>query len=88
MPRVAISTDRAPAAIGPYSQAVRAGSEVFLSGQIPLDPATGELVQLLPQWGGRETGVYAVCPARPPSPGARALTEFLASRWNEVSDLT
>lgn len=45
MPRVAISTDRAPAAIGPYSQAVRAGDQVFLSGQIPLDPATGELVQ-------------------------------------------
>ena len=44
MPRVAISTDRAPAAIGPYSQAVRAGDQVFLSGQIPLDPATGQLV--------------------------------------------
>lgn len=45
MPREAIRTDRAPAAIGPYSQAVRAGGQVFLSGQIPLDPATGELVQ-------------------------------------------
>lgn len=44
MPRHALSTDRAPAAIGPYSQAVRAGQTVFLSGQIPLDPATGELV--------------------------------------------
>lgn len=39
-----VSTDRAPAAIGPYSQAVRAGGFVFLSGQIPLDPATGEMV--------------------------------------------
>ena len=39
-----IHTDAAPAAIGPYSQAVRAGEFVFLSGQIPLDPATGELV--------------------------------------------
>jgi len=39
-----ISTDRAPAAIGPYSQGVRAGEYVFFSGQIPLDPATGELV--------------------------------------------
>ena len=39
-----IQTDRAPAAIGTYSQAVRAGDLVFLSGQIPLDPATGELV--------------------------------------------
>jgi 2-iminobutanoate/2-iminopropanoate deaminase len=39
-----ISTDRAPAAIGPYSQAVRAGGFVFLSGQIPLDPATGQMI--------------------------------------------
>jgi len=41
----AVATDGAPKAIGPYSQAVRAGNLVFLSGQIPLDPATGELVQ-------------------------------------------
>lgn len=39
-----IHTDRAPGAIGPYSQAVHAGALVFLSGQIPLDPATMELV--------------------------------------------
>lgn len=39
-----ITTDQAPAAIGPYSQAVRAGSTVYFSGQIPLDPATGELI--------------------------------------------
>jgi reactive intermediate/imine deaminase len=39
-----IHSENAPAAIGPYSQAVRAGDLVFLSGQIPLDPATGELV--------------------------------------------
>jgi len=45
MPRLAISTDQAPAAIGPYSQAVRRGGTVFLSGQIPLDPATGQLVE-------------------------------------------
>src|SRR5690606_17931685 len=44
MPRQAIHTDHAPAAIGPYSQAVRAGGTVYFSGQIPLDPATGELV--------------------------------------------
>lgn len=41
----AISTASAPAAIGPYSQAIATGSFVFLSGQIPLDPATGQLVQ-------------------------------------------
>jgi reactive intermediate/imine deaminase len=45
MARIPISTDQAPAAIGPYSQAVRRGSFVFLSGQIPLDPATGALVE-------------------------------------------
>ena len=39
-----IATDRAPHAIGPYSQAVRAGNLVFASGQIPIDPATGEFV--------------------------------------------
>lgn len=44
MSRQPIHTDLAPAAIGPYSQAVRAGDSVFLSGQIPLDPATGLIV--------------------------------------------
>ena len=38
-----IATSDAPAAIGPYSQAVRAGGLIFLSGQIPLDPATGQI---------------------------------------------
>ena len=40
-----IHTDRAPAAIGPYSQAILAGNQLYSSGQIPIDPATGELVQ-------------------------------------------
>ncbi|MGE5624877.1 MAG: RidA family protein [Bacillota bacterium] len=44
MARTSVFTDRAPKAIGPYSQAVRVGSTVYLSGQIPLDPRTGELV--------------------------------------------
>ena len=39
-----ITTERAPRAIGPYSQAVRAGNLIFASGQIPIDPATGEFV--------------------------------------------
>lgn len=43
--RTPIQTDSAPAAIGPYSQAVRTGDLVFLSGQIPLDPATMEMVE-------------------------------------------
>ncbi len=44
MTRIAIQTSAAPAAIGPYSQAIRAGATLYLSGQIPLDPETGELV--------------------------------------------
>ena len=45
MPRQPVHTDRAPAAIGPYSQAVQRSGMVFLSGQIPLDPSTGLLVE-------------------------------------------
>ena len=45
MPRHRIHTDQAPAAIGPYSQAVRSGNGVYLSGQIALDPASGEVVE-------------------------------------------
>jgi 2-iminobutanoate/2-iminopropanoate deaminase len=44
MSKDAIATGGAPAAIGPYSQAIRAGGMLFVSGQIPLDPATGDLV--------------------------------------------
>ena len=43
--RERIQTDKAPAAIGPYSQAIRAGGFVFVSGQIPIDPATGDFVK-------------------------------------------
>jgi len=42
--RIAIHTNAAPSAIGTYSQAIRVGNTVYVSGQIPLDPATGELV--------------------------------------------
>jgi 2-iminobutanoate/2-iminopropanoate deaminase len=43
--RQAIATDQAPKAIGPYSQAIKAGTLLYCSGQIPLDPATGALVE-------------------------------------------
>lgn len=43
--RDAIRTSTAPSAIGPYSQAVKAGGFVFVSGQIPIDPSTGQIVQ-------------------------------------------
>jgi 2-iminobutanoate/2-iminopropanoate deaminase len=42
--RIPITSSGAPAAIGPYSQAVRAGDLLFVSGQVPIDPATGELI--------------------------------------------
>jgi 2-iminobutanoate/2-iminopropanoate deaminase len=42
--KVAVATKEAPAAIGPYSQAVRVGDTLFASGQIPIDPANGQLV--------------------------------------------
>jgi 2-iminobutanoate/2-iminopropanoate deaminase len=44
MLKTTVSTDRAPAAIGPYSQAIAVGDIVFTSGQIPADPATGDIV--------------------------------------------
>jgi len=43
--RQSVSTDAAPQAIGPYSQAIRTGSLLFCSGQVPLDPSSGELVK-------------------------------------------
>ncbi len=55
MSKQPIHTDRAPAAIGPYSQAIRAGGTVYLSGQIPLVPETMELVS-----GGAEIQIRQV----------------------------
>jgi 2-iminobutanoate/2-iminopropanoate deaminase len=43
-PKIAVSTPNAPAAIGPYSQAIRTGDFLYTSGQIPLDPGTGQIV--------------------------------------------
>ena len=44
MDKQAVSTSLGPSAIGPYSQAIRAGNLVFVSGQIPIDPATGKII--------------------------------------------
>ncbi|MDP6436305.1 MAG: RidA family protein [Gammaproteobacteria bacterium] len=55
MTKQAIHTDTAPAAIGPYSQAIRHNETVYVSGQIPLDPATGEIVS-----GGIEAQIKQV----------------------------
>jgi 2-iminobutanoate/2-iminopropanoate deaminase len=43
--REAVVTERAPGAIGPYSQGIKAGALLFVSGQVPLDPATGRIVE-------------------------------------------
>lgn len=45
MTKTTYTTDKAPAALGPYSQAVSSGSLLFISGQLPLDPATGKFVE-------------------------------------------
>lgn len=45
MSKEIVSTDKAPAAVGPYSQAVRAGNLVYTAGQVPLDPATGKMAE-------------------------------------------
>jgi 2-iminobutanoate/2-iminopropanoate deaminase len=43
MPKISISTEKAPKAIGPYSQAIKSGNMLFISGQVAVNPATGEL---------------------------------------------
>ena len=45
MNKQVVSTPKAPAAVGPYSQAIKSGNLMFLSGQVPIDPATGKLVE-------------------------------------------
>ena len=64
-PREIVQAPGAPAAIGPYSHAVRAGELLFCSGQIPLDPATGELVGETPAEQARRCleNLRAVCEA-------------------------
>lgn len=61
--KAVINTEKAPAAIGPYSQAVKAGNTVYMSGQIPLNPATMELVSDDFEAQARQvfTNLQAVC---------------------------
>jgi 2-iminobutanoate/2-iminopropanoate deaminase len=73
MSKAAITTDRAPAAIGPYSQAVRAGDFVFTSGQIGLDPASGQLVH-----GGIEAETRQVLD------NLTAVLEAAGAGWRDV----
>jgi reactive intermediate/imine deaminase len=73
MPRTPVHTDHAPAAIGPYSQAVRSGNTVYFSGQIALDPATGEVVA-----GGIEAQ------ARRAFDNLRAVAEAAGGSMNDI----
>ena len=77
MNRKAIHSDNAPAAIGTYSQAIQAGNMVFLSGQIPLVPATMEVVD-----GGFEAR------ARQVFENLQAVTEAAGGSLNDIVKLT
>ena len=77
MDKQAINTPHAPAAIGTYSQAVRCGNLLFVSGQIPLDPASGNLVS-----GGREAEIRRVFD------NLRAVAEAGGGSLNSVVKLT
>ena len=77
MSKAAIVTDRAPAAIGPYSQAVRVGELVFTSGQIALDPRTGEMVK-----GGVEAETRQVLD------NLTAVLEAAGCSWSDVARST
>lgn len=77
MAKDAIVTDRAPQAIGPYSQAVRVGDMLFTSGQIALDPATGEMVA-----GGIEAETKQVLA------NLTAVLEAAGATWSDVVKTT
>ena len=75
--RSVISTDQAPAAIGTYSQAVKVGSTVYISGQIPLDPKTMEVVA-----GGFEEQAVQVFE------NLQAITQAAGGSMNDIAKLT
>ena len=77
MPRQIIQTDKAPGAIGAYSQAVRVGDTVYLSGQIPLDPETMEVVT-----GGIDVKIRRVFDS------LKAVTEAAGGSLNDIAKLT
>ena len=60
----ALHTDNAPAAIGPYSQAVQAEKTIYVSGQLPVDPATGEIREGENYDKSRDYWSYRICRSR------------------------
>ncbi len=77
MSKQPIHSDKAPAAVGPYSQAVRVGDLVFMSGQIPLDPATATLVE--GEFEDRARQVFA---------NLKAVAEASGGSMNDIVKLT
>jgi 2-iminobutanoate/2-iminopropanoate deaminase len=85
--RTTVSTDAAPEAIGPYSQAVRTGSLLFCSGQIPLDPGSGELVKQDAAGQARQCleNLAAVCDAAGASLGQAVRCTVYLTDMNEFA---
>ncbi len=84
-----IQTDRAPRAIGPYSQAISANGFVFCSGQIPLDPDTGDIVgtDIQEQTEQALTNLFAVLQAAGASPASVVKTTVLLSDMDHFGDM-
>lgn len=87
----AISTDKAPAAVGPYSQAVRTGNLLFVSGQLPIDPRTGQLPDdMLQQMQQCLENIDAIASAAGTSLAKTIKTTVLVtdlSRFSEFNDV-
>src|SRR3989442_12609079 len=90
MNKQVISTSLAPSAIGPYSQAVRAGNLLFVSGQIPIDPATGKIIDDKTIQAQTRRGLQNLTPIVAPaggSPGSLVQTTVYLRDMNEFSDM-
>lgn len=85
----AISTTTAPAAIGPYSQAIQVGNLVYTSGQIPIDPATGNFVEggIKEQTRQSLTNVQAILEAAGLTMGNVVKTTVFMADMNDFSDM-
>lgn len=85
----AIATPDAPAAIGPYSQAVRAGDALYVSGQLPIDPATGKLVEGGIREQTRQTiaNLVAIVEAAGGTVSSIVRVTFFLSDWNDFPEM-
>ena len=84
-----ISTTKAPAAIGPYSQAIKVGNLVYTSGQIPIDPATGSFVEggIKEQTRQSLTNVRAILEAAGLTMGNVVKTTVFMADMNDFADM-